>query len=91
MIRFVVIRSVLLDNLTFYLPEFILKPTEISKKSQTFGKNCKKFKFLGKKCKNFKVFGKMGEKIQSFWKNLQNFGKNCRNLKNLASFLLLLI
>ena len=27
-----IIRSILLDNLTFYLPETMLKPTETSKK-----------------------------------------------------------
>ena len=34
--RFVIIRSILLDNLTFYLPETMLKPTETSKKVKIF-------------------------------------------------------
>ena len=55
--RFVAVRSILLDNITFYLPEFNVKPTETSKKSQIFGKHFENVKFLGKNCKNFKFFG----------------------------------
>ena len=35
------IRSTLLDNLIFYLPETMLKPTETSKKDEDFGKIAK--------------------------------------------------
>ena len=67
-IRFVVIRSFLLHNLTFYLSEFMPKPTETSKKikllkkknaksSSFLGKNAKISKFSKKNCKHFKVFG----------------------------------
>ena len=56
-----------MDNLTFYPPEFMLKPTETFKKFQVFGKNCKSFKFLEKNAKT-----------SSFWTKLQiyqGFGK----------------
>ena len=40
-ISFAMIRSTLLDNLIFYLPETMLKPTETSKKDNDFGKIAK--------------------------------------------------
>ena len=50
--RLATISPILLNNLTFYPIETMLKPTEISKKSlekiaklSSFGKNCKNFKF----------------------------------------------
>ena len=57
-IRLAIIFPKFLDNLTCYLIETIMKPTETSKKIMVFlEKNCKKFKFLEKIAK-FEVFGK---------------------------------
>ena len=72
-IRFVVIRSFLLHNLTFYLSEFMPKPTETSKKNQTFEKKKQKFQvFLGKNAK----ISKFSEKIA----NISKFSEQTTNV-----------
>ena len=64
-IRFVVIRSFLLHNLTFYLSEFMPKPTETSKK----------IKLLKKKMQKVQVFWEKMQKFQSFRKKIANISK----------------
>ena len=61
-----------MDNLTFYLLEFMPKPTETSKKSQIFGKNCTQIKFLGKNTKTSKFSEKIA-KISKFLEQTLNF------------------
>ena len=48
---------ILLFQAVLKLAEFLLKPTETSKKIQIFGKKLQKFQVFRKNCKNFKVFG----------------------------------
>ena len=83
-LSFIVIRSNLLDNLTFYLPEIMPKPTETSKKVNFLEKFAKisKFseeiakisKFFGTNCKFLERTAKISrflEQIAIFWKELQ--------------------
>ena len=92
-IRLTIIWPNLLNNLTFYLTETMLKPTETSKNSVFLRKNCKNFMYLKKIAKISCIWKKL-QKISCIWKKLQKFqvfGKNCRNLIILANLLLLLI
>ena len=54
-----------MDNLIFYLPEFMPKPTETSKKVKFLEKIAKKIKFLGKNTKISKISEK-NAKISKF-------------------------
>ena len=71
-----------MDNVTFYLPEFMSKPTEISKKIKFFGKKLQKIQVFGKKFK--KKISKFSEKIA---KNFKVFGTNYKFLERTAKIL----
>ena len=76
MIRLAIIWPNWLDNLTFYLIETMLKPTETSEKVKFFWeKNAKissvwkklqKLQVFGKNCKNFKFLEKKLQKSHNF-------------------------
>ena len=61
-----------MDNLTFYLPEFMPKLTETSKKNPIFGKKkMQKIQVFGKKIQKFQNFRNKLQKFQNFWNKLQ--------------------